>query len=407
MGSVAIASEMISLSLKLMPISNRIQKNFALLIAAASLMGFNGQAQIDPEHRSLLELGYDQPLSGQGPQAVYAYYYYNTPELFNTNTALRVAVAPAYVDGELGFKQLISPTTDVGIGFNGGAFGANYYEVRQGQYYKSESFDGSGGGTALSVYQLLNPGMLIPVNLVARGGLNDSTYSATSRTADDFHVPENQFSLFTRTGIRVAGKEPLLYPDLGLELSAWFERQWRLTSDQYGFDDDRSINPSTDLYWLYAGLNYAWTNSGQKVSFAFTGGGSTDADRFSAWRLGGVLPLVSEFPLTLPGYYYEELTATRFEHFYAGYDVPLDSAHRWDFRLEAATAHLDYLPGFEQRSSWQTGAGGGISFAPKNQSFEIILRYGYGFNAIRNGHEGAQSVGILFQYNFEKKKKPD
>ena len=31
-----------------------------------------------------------------------------------------------------------------------------------------------------------------------------------------------------------------------------------------------------------------------------------------------------------------------------------------------------------------------------------MLRYGYGFNAIRNGKEGAQSIGLLFQYNFEK-----
>jgi len=68
---------------------------------------------------------------------------------------LRMAFAPAYVDGEVGFKQLLSPTTDVGIGFNGGAFGANYYEVRQGQYYQSESFYGNGGGASMCVYQLL------------------------------------------------------------------------------------------------------------------------------------------------------------------------------------------------------------------------------------------------------------
>jgi len=390
-----------------MPNSNRTFSVFPSILIAVLLVGFNCQAQIDPEHRNLLELGYDQPLEGQGPQGVYAYYYYNNPDFFNTNLDLRLAIAPAYVDGELGFKQLLSPTTDVGLGFNGGMFGANYYEVRQGRFYKSESFNGDGGGVALSVYQLLNPRMLIPINVVARGGMRDSTFTDTSDTANDFTLPGNQISGYTRAGIRVAGKEPVLYPDLGLELSVWFERQWRLDSQQYGFNDDRSISPDVDLYWVYAGLNYAWTNSGQKISFAFTGGGSTDADRFSAWRLGGVLPLVSEFPLTIPGYYYEELTATRFQHFYGAYDVPLDSAHRWDFRLEAATAHLDYLPGFEQRSSWQTGAGGGISFAPKNQSFEIILRYGYGFNAIRDGHEGAQSVGVLFQYNFEAKKKSD
>jgi hypothetical protein len=390
-----------------MPISNRNRSAFPLILIAVLLVGFNCYAQIDPEHRNLLELGYDQPLEGQGPQGVYAYYYYNNPDFFNTNLDLRLAIAPAYVDGELGFKQLLSPTTDVGLGFNGGVFGANYYEVRQGQFYKNESFNGDGGGVALSVYQLLNPGMLIPINLVARGGMRDSTFTDTSDTAGDFTLPGNQVEGYTREGIRVAGKEPVLYPDLGLELSVWFERQWRLDSQPYGFSDDRSISPNVNLYWLYAGLNYAWTNSGQKIEFAFTAGGSSGADRFSAWRLGGVLPLVSEFPLMIPGYYYEELTAMRFQHFYGDYDVPLDSEHRWDFRLEAATAHLDYLPGFEQRSSWQTGAGGGISFAPKNKSFKVILRYGYGFNAIRNGHEGAQSVGVLFQYNFEKLKKSD
>jgi len=375
------------------------------MIAAGLLAGFSCPAQIDPMHRSLLELGYDEPLKGQGPQAVYAYYYYNNPDYFGTNRTLRLALAPAYVDGEVGFKNLLSPTTDVGLGFNGGMFGANYYEVRQGNYIKSESFNGGGGGASVSVYQLLNPGMLIPVSLIARGGVRDATFTDASETANNFALPDNQVTGYTRAGIRVAGKEPLLYPDLGLELSAWFERQWRMDSQPYGYNDDRSISPNVNLYWCYAGLNYAFTNSGQNISFAFTAGGSTSADRFSAWRLGGVLPLVAEFPLTLPGYYYQELTATRFQHFYAAYDIPLDFGHRWHFRPEAATAHLDYLPGDEQRSSWQTGVGAGLSFAPQNKNFEIILRYGYGFNAIRDGKEGAQSVGLLFQYNFNARKK--
>jgi hypothetical protein len=391
---------------KFMTILNRAWNVFPLILTAALLIDFNCQAQIDPEHRNLLELGYDQPLTGKGPQGVYAYYYYNNPDLYNTNVDLRLAIAPAYVDGELGFKQLISPTTDVGLGFNGGAFGANYYEVRQGRYYQNESFDGSGGGAALSVYQLLNPGMLIPINVVARGGIRDSTYTDTSDTADNFALPANQVVGYTREGIRVAGKEPVLYPDLGLELSVWFERDWRLDSQEYGFDNDRSINPNVNLYWLYAGLNYAWTNSGQKISFAFTAGGSSDADQLGAYRLGGVLPLVSEFPLILPGYYYEELTATGFEHFYGAYDIPLIPDHRLELRLEAATAHVDYLAGYQQSSDWQTGVGGGLTFAPKNKSFEIVLRYGYGFNALRDGKEGAQSIGLLFQYNFEARRNP-
>ncbi|HEV2692581.1 MAG TPA: hypothetical protein VG347_06755, partial [Verrucomicrobiae bacterium] len=288
------------------------------------------------------------------------------------------------------------------------AYGDNYYEVRQGNFIKGESFDGHGGGAAVSLYQLLDPGVLIPLNLVARGGFHYATYATEDQTAAAFALPNDQVNAFTRVGLRFAGKEPVLYPDLGLEVSAWFERQWRMQDDTYGFNNNPyRINPASSLYWVYAGINYAFTNSGQKISFAVTSGGSTDADRFSAWRLGGVLPLISEFPLVLPGYYYEELTAKSFVHLYAAYDFPLEPEHRFKFRIEAASAHLDYLAGFEQANAWQTGAGCALTFAPKKKNFEIVLRYGYGFNAIRHGEEGAHSIGLLFQYDFEARKKSD
>lgn len=381
-------------------------KVIPLATCMVGLLACHCQAQIDPEQRDLLELGYDQPLAGQGPQGVYAYFYYNNPDLLHTNVALRLAIAPAYLDGEVGFRQLLSRYTDLGIGLNGGGYGDNYYEVRQGKYIKTESFNGDGGGTSASLYQLLNPGMLIPLNAVVRGGLHYATYGTADQTAGTFIPPQDQVNLFTRTGLRLAGKEPVLYPDLGMELSVWYEHQWRLEDDTYGYANDRRISPRVGLYWTYAGLNYTLTNSGQRIAFAVTAGGSTDADRFSAWRLGGVLPLVSEFPLTLPGYYYEELTAQRFVLFYAAYDIPVDPGQRFKFRLEAASANLDYLPGFEQNTPWQTGAGCALTFAPKRKNFEIVLRYGYGFNAIRHGEEGAQSVGLLFQYDFAARKRP-
>lgn len=385
----------------------KLIRHICLLLAALGLLltGKTCLAQIDPIDRNLVELGYDQPLAGHGPQAIYAYYYFNAPEFCGPDVALRVAVAPAYLDSEMGFRHLLSPYTDVGVGVSGGGFGDNYYEVRQGSYIESQSFYGNGGGASASVYQLLDPGMLIPLNLVARGGFHVSTYFDTPETSSDFSLPRNQVDTYTLAGLRFAGIQPGLYPALALEISAWFERQWRFDGDTYGFANDRSISPYTDLYWVYANLDYELKPSGDRFSFAVTAGGSTDADRFSAWRMGGVLPLVSEFPLELPGYYYQELTAIRFIHFYGSYSIPLDQAHRWNFRLEAATARLDYLPGFEQRSDWQTGAGCGITFAPSNKNFKVVLRYGYGFNAIRHGVEGAQSVGLLFQYDFNARKK--
>jgi len=41
---------------------------------------------------------------------------------------------------------------------------------------------------------------------------------------------------------------------------------------------------------------------------------------------------------------------------------------------------------------------------PLSEVWRVILCYGYGFNALRDGQEGAHSVGLLFQYNFEQRK---
>ena len=34
----------------------------------------------------------------------------------------------------------------------------------------------------------------------------------------------------------------------------------------------------------------------------------------------------------------------------------------------------------------------------------MIVRYSCGFNALRDGHDGAHSVAGLYRYNFEKRK---
>ena len=189
-------------------------KNFyPALSLICFLSSLNCEAQVDPEHRALLELGYDQPLEGQGPQGVYAYFYYNKPDLISTNVALRLAVAPVYFDGEIGFKHLISPNTDLGIGLNGGGYSDNYYEVQQGDFIKAQSFNGDGFGSSVSIYHLLDPGRLIPLNFLAHEGFHFATYNPQNQTAATFDLPQNQFDMFTRVGFRLAGKEPVLDPD--------------------------------------------------------------------------------------------------------------------------------------------------------------------------------------------------
>jgi hypothetical protein len=374
-------------------------------VLAFQVCRLTGFGQVDPYHRNLIQLGYDQPIEWQGPQAVYAYYYYNNPEIAGTNTVLRLAVAPVYVDGELGLRERLSPQTDVGIGLYGGAFGDNYYEVRQGDFQRAESFYGHGGGTALSVYHLLNPGMVIPLNAVGRAGFRYSSFQSRSDTANAFELPNDRSMAFARAGLRLAGREPMLYPDLSLELSVWAERQWRLNHGLYGFDGDRRMEARSDLFWAHAGIDYSWSDVGHQVSLATTVGSSTDADRLNAWRLGGVLPLITEFPLILPGYMYQELTAERFALFRAAYLIPLDPENRFQLRLEAATASIKPLPGFELPDRWQTGIGGGLIYTPKRRYLRLVARYGYGINALRHdGDRGGHSLGLLFQYDFERHK---
>jgi hypothetical protein len=378
-----------------------MRHRFGIFLWLLFWLTLRGSAQVDPIVRNQLQLGYDQPITGKGPQAAYLYYYRNEPQFVRSNLTLRLAVAPAYMDAEVGVKNLISPSTDLGIGIAGGAFGDYYYEVRQGNYVREESFNGHGGGGSVSLYQRLNPGQLVPLHLVGRGGFRYSTYVDAKKTDDTFELPEDRMNLYTRAGLRLAGKEPTLYPDLAMELSVWYERQWRLHSDEYGFNNDRAVNAASSLYWVYAGFHYAWTNVGHKFNLDVTAGGSDGTDRFSAWRLGGVLPLVAEFPLILPGYYFQEISAERFVHLSAGYDISLDHENRWQWRVEGAGARVDYLPGFEQNDRWHAGIGSAVVFTSRSKVLKVALRYGYGFEALRHDEKGAHSVGVLFQWDFE------
>src|SRR5262245_36787794 len=83
-----------------------------LTVATVSL-----RAQIDPEKRQLIHLGYNAPLQGRGPLAAYGFYYLNKPGFLDkTNLTLRLAVAPLYMDTEIGFTSLLGPNTDLGVG---------------------------------------------------------------------------------------------------------------------------------------------------------------------------------------------------------------------------------------------------------------------------------------------------
>ena len=360
------------------------------------------RAQIDPFKRELIQMGYSQPLQGQGPISAYAYYYLNQPDFLRTNVTLRLAVAPVYLDSEVGFGKALGRETDFAAGITGGGFGDTYSEVRGGKYYKEESFTGHGGGASASIYHRFNPLQEIPLTGILRSDVHYSTYSRDGDTAEGFVLPEDRASLNVRTGFRWGGREPLLLPVLAMEVSGWYEGQFRGQSGTYGYANDREVKPNSHLFWTRGLLTYTTPEWKHNFGVSLTLGTSVNSDRFSAYRLGDILPLASEFPLALPGYYYQEISARRFVLFGGNYSIPLDSRQCWAVNLLAATAGVQYTTGLEQPGRWHSSLGGGLTYRSPSDAWQLALGYAYGVDAIRNHGRGASSLGLLLQFNLER-----
>jgi len=357
-------------------------------------------AQIDPVRRDLIQIGYNQAVEGHAPFAGYAFYYHNQPDFLRTNLTLRLSVAPVYLDSELGFANGLGPNTDFAIGLAGGGFADSYSEIRGGTYYPGESFDGHSAEVSANIYHLFNPADQIPLNFILRGVVHYATYAHNENTAANFQVPDHDTTFSVRTGLRWGGMEPMLFPALAMELSVWYEGQLRADPQYYGFNGDREIKSQSHLFWAEAALSYTLPKSQQNFFVRLTAGTSLDADRFSAYRLGGFLPLISEFPLSLPGYYFQEISARQFVLANVNYLLPLDPNKRWDLDLNASSAFVDYLPGEGQPGNWLNGVGGGILYHSPSDRLKIMATCAYGIDAIRSHGRGAESVGILIQLDL-------
>ncbi len=355
-------------------------------------------AQIDPYKRELIQIGYNASFQGHAPLSAYAFYYDNRPGfLQHTNLTLRLAVAPVYLDSELGISQALGENTDLGIGLAGGGFADSYTEIRKGKYYTHESFYGHGGQLSGSIYHLFNPGAQIPLNAVLRGFARFTTYADSSSTASDFEVPGDRGTFGVRTGLRWGGREPTLFPALAMELSAWYEGEYRTDNEVYGFED-RSVEAHAHRFWAQAVLVYTLPELKHSFELSLSAGSQINPDRFSAYRLGAFLPLISEFPLSVPGYYYQEVSARSFVLISGNYILPLERKLRWNLNFTAATALVDYAPGMSQPGITHSGFGAGVLY--RTGSFKTLVGYAYGVDAIRDGDRGAHSIGILMQLDW-------
>lgn len=356
-------------------------------------------AQIDPVKRDLIQFGANAPIEGQAPLGGYAFYYHNQPDFLRTNMTWRLALAPVYLDTELGFVHGLGEHTDFAIGMAGGGFADGYNELRNGRFVKAESFDGDGGEISASVYHLFNPGHLIPLNFVLHGATHYASYDGNDTTGEKFQLPNSGTDFTVKTGFRYGGIEPTLFPDLALELAVWYQGGFRTDAGKYGYNGDRNVENNTHLFWGSAALSYTFPKSKQNIFARLIVGTSVNADRFSAYRLGGFLPLIAEYPLSLPGYFYQEFSARQFALINASYLIPVTRC--WSLEVNGATGVFDYLPGSDQPGNWVSGVGAGIMYRSPTDRFKIIVSYAYGIDAVRTHGRGANNIGILLQWDLD------
>ncbi len=373
----------------------------ALLAMGLVLLSIAARAQLDPVGRRVFQAGYSLPLHEYGPLAAYGYYYYNAPDVPRTNLTLRMAIVPVYVDSELGIRHALGPQTDLGVGLSGGGFADSYSEVRRGNYFTSESFNGHAAEANTSLFHLFNPGQRMPLYAILRGGVHESFYEPSRDTAPTFQVPENETTFLVRTGLRLGGREPYLMPPLAGEVSIWYQGAFRTRPQAYGFDGDRQIESASHLFWTRGLLAYTFPASGQHFEVSLNLGTSVNADRFSAYRLGGSLELMSEFPLRLPGYHLQEISAGQYALLDASYQVPLLPSRRLSAGVFGSIAVVDYLKGLEQPGNLHGGVGGALLYRSPSDAWQFGFAYSYGVAAIREHGRGASTFSFLVQYDLD------
>jgi hypothetical protein len=358
------------------------------------------RAQIDDARRFQLESGYEQGLGQPGPAAPYLFVYLNRPGVFRSSDTLRMAVAPVYLDTELGIKGAFGSFSDAGIGFSGGGYAFGQTEVFRGDEKRGESFVGHGGGPSLSAYPHLGHVGPLPLSGVLRVSGSYADYRRDDDTAPQFVLPPDEWTGVFRTGLRLGGQAPGLDTAPALEVSVWGESRVREHAASYGYDDDRAAQGRTNLYW--SRMLFAYTlKDGVRLGATTSFGGGAGVDRFSAYRLGGMLTQNAEFPLVLPGYFSQEIAARQFAHVYLRAGAALDDKKKYTVNVFAAGASITPVTGTDAGGAQHVGVGTGLEFTPRKGALHAMLSYGYSPTAMRGGRRGGDGAALSLELNFE------
>jgi hypothetical protein len=355
---------------------------------------------MDDQNRITFQVGAETPLRGNGPWTGYGYFFYTRPHFLVEDLYLRLVIPPGYLISELIRDHWPSQNSALGVGISGGVWADSQVEFRDGRFEKDESFSGHSAGGTLAYY-LRGPKIadLLPLEGQIRANAKYVWYDRTDDTSRHFRLPENSAIYELRTGVRLGGVPPELFPRAALELSLWHTVSYRDKAGRYGFPDQpQESEQLTQRTWTRVGGIYTFW--GTQASAFLNAGIAEDTDALSTFRLGGGLRLRAEFPLMLHGYYVEEIFAQRFWLMNLAYRFPIwPGQDRVQVQLLADYARVTYVKGHDLPRSGLAGVGANLSVA-LTKRITLVVGYGYGIDAPRGHGFGGHEVDTQFEFRY-------
>lgn len=340
-------------------------------------------AQVDVASRRLLSVqsGIGINHSEEAPSAFGLF-------LFNENhcpwdaTALRVIFAGVYGDAELSYFLPAQSNTAVGVGLTGAVWINGVTPYWKGERIEEAEFTGDLAGGRVFVNQtLVNPTPL-PLNLRATYAVKREWFHATDDTADGI-VPAPFTTHTLQAELRWGGVLPGLLAAKALELYVAGDLNYR----------DRARD---DYRRLFAAATVRWPVGTAFVGARLCGGTGADLDELSAWKLGGNLKQLGLYTYTLHGYYTREFIARDFALANLAVSHPLA-----DWRRLTGHLYLDHAIVRLLDDKWRpfTGLGAGLSCRAWWDT-DVLVSYGYGVQAVRDGHRGGHEIALALERRF-------
>lgn len=369
-----------------------------LLLSVCLLVASRAVAQVDIEHRRTLSLqtGYtasagDETLSGVG------LFWFNENHYPTTNTALRVVYAGIYLDAELSYYVAGNTNTAAGVGGGGGMFSNGLTPYRDGALLKAQTFYGDSGNARVFLNQTIPNPTPLPLNLRATYAATGLFYRHTGDT-ENFTLPSDHLVQTILGELRFGAIEPGLTARRGAALYVAAEANYRNGFTAFG-PVGAEFPVETEYERLFGSLALKLPVRDTTFYGRLAGGAGDHLDEISAWKLGGNLVNLDYYALTLHGYYTREILAQDFALANFVVSQKLADWHNLTGHLYAdwALAHT-VAP---QDGQWHNYTGLGVGLGCRVfANIDLLVSYGYGINALRDGTHGGHEIALALEKQF-------